>query len=99
MHCVAAVEAKTALKAEKPAAKKAKQKKRGRSKAFDTVLEKEDVEGPIVVTSAGDDGQSSHAKQAWQRAPSNSSSSDSSATEIFIFPYHILTSVMVSLAM
>ena len=58
--CITASGAEVAVKKEQASGKsgKGKGKKRGRSKAFDSVLEKEDIEGPIVVTSAGNDGQS-----------------------------------------
>ena len=48
-----------AVEIEPPANKAPKRKKqRGKKgKAFDAVLGKEDVEGPVVVTSAGSDGE------------------------------------------
>ena len=59
MTSVAASKREVAVKKEQTSAKSGKPRKRGRGKAFDSVLEKEDVEGPIVVTSAGNDGQCS----------------------------------------
>lgn len=44
------------VKEGKPMGRDARQKRKARSKAFDAVLEREDIEGPIVITSAGHNG-------------------------------------------
>lgn len=52
------VEEATTVRIEK-APKRPQRQKRGKSKAFDAVLEKEDLEGPVVVTSAAETGKPS----------------------------------------